>query len=319
MTVAMSYALLFPGQGSQEVGMARSLVERSRAARSLFQRADEALGFSLSRIAFEGPEEELRKTEFTQPAILVTSLAALEVLREEMGSDLAPDFLAGHSLGEYSALVAAGALALEDGVRLVHLRGRLMQEAVPLGEGAMAALLGLTADQVRRICETVDGERVCEAANFNSPGQIVISGHSDAVQRAMELAKAAGAKRALLLNVSAPFHCRLMAPVADRLREAFASMTWCDATWPIVTNVWATPQTKIASLQEALYEQTFNPVRWEDSMLYLDSQGVTGLLEVGPGKVLGGLAKKCIKGVATASLGEVDDIEGSLAFLKGGQ
>ena len=315
----MSYALLFPGQGSQEVGMARGLVERSRTARSLFQRADEALGFPLSRIAFEGPEEELRKTEFTQPAILVASLAAFEVLREEMGSDLTPAFLAGHSLGEYSALVASGVLALEDGVRLVHLRGRLMQEAVPLGEGAMAALLGLTADQVRQICAAVDGERVCEAANFNSPGQIVISGHVDALERAMALAKEMGAKRALLLNVSAPFHCRLMAPVADRLREAFSSMTWCEPTWPIVTNAWATPQGTVDSLQRALYEQTFSPVRWEESIRHRGRLGVGRFLEVGPGKVLSGLAKKCLKGASTSSLGDAGDIEGSLAFLKEGQ
>ncbi|MDD4364108.1 MAG: ACP S-malonyltransferase [Synergistales bacterium] len=315
----MSYALLFPGQGSQEVGMAQSLVKNSQTARSLFQRADEALGFSLSRIVAEGPDEELRKTEFTQPAILVASLAAFEVLREEMGSELAPFYLAGHSLGEYSALVASGVLALEDGVRLVHLRGRLMQEAVPLGEGAMAALLGLAAEQVREICAAVDGERVCEAANFNAPGQIVISGHVDAIDQAIGLAKSAGAKRALPLNVSAPFHCRLMRPVADRLDEAFAGITWCDPMWPIVTNSWATAQETVESLQKALFEQTYRPVLWEASMALMSSKGVDRFLEVGPGKVLTGLAKKCLKGSATANLSEYGDLEGTIAFLKGGQ
>lgn len=315
----MSYALLFPGQGSQEVGMAKSLVDRSITAQSLFQRADEALGFSLSKIIFDGPAEELRKTEYTQPAILVASLAAFEVLREEMGCDLNPAFLAGHSLGEYSALVASGVLALEDGVRLVRLRGHLMQDAVGLGEGAMAALLGLDADKVREICASFGEERVCEAANFNAPGQIVISGHADAVEEAIAMAKEAGAKRAVLLNVSAPFHCRLMRPVADKLEEAFAKMTWCEPTWPIVTNAWAKAEDRISSLQKALYEQTYSPVLWEESMTYLAEEGVDRFLEVGPGRVLTGLAKKSVKGSATASLAEHADLGGALAFLKGGQ
>ena len=215
----MRYALVFPGQGAQEVGMGKSLYDTFDAARDVFQKADHALNFKLSQLIFEGPEEKLTLTAFTQPAILTASIAAYRVLTESMGVSLKPAFLAGHSLGEYTALVAAGALSLEDGVRLVHLRGSLMQEAVPEGKGAMAALIGLEPDVVEEVCRRVAPNKECQAANFNSPGQVVISGETSFVEKAVEEAKVQGARKAVMLKVSAPFHSNLMVPVADQLQR----------------------------------------------------------------------------------------------------
>lgn len=315
----MSYVLLFPGQGAQEVGMARDLYESFTVAREVFDRADEALGFKLSDLIFSGPEEELQKTEFTQPAILTASVAALRVLEQKTGAPLAPDFVAGHSLGEYTALVAAGTLSLEDGVRLVRLRGHLMQEAVPLGEGAMAAILGLDPEQVQNICSEAGSFGVCQAANFNSPGQVVISGQTDSVNKAVALAKEAGARRAIPLKVSAPFHCSLMRGVADQLKAAFEDCSWQSPRFPVVCNVSARPVRTVEDIQAALFDQTYSPVLWADSVQFMAEEGVDLFVELGPGKVLSGLVRKCVRGSRTENLGCLDDIEKTLTSLRGGE
>ena len=305
----MRYALIFPGQGSQEVGMGRDLHEAFGTARDVFSRADEALGFSLSRIIFEGPDEELKRTAFTQPAILTMSIAALYSLEKEMGLSLDPMFLAGHSLGEYTALVAAGSISLEDGVRLVHLRGRLMQEAVPEGEGAMAAILGLEAEAVSEVCEKAAPSGECQPANFNSPGQVVISGKTAFVHAAMEKAKEYGAKKTVLLNVSAPFHSRQMRPVADRLREAFGKIEWKNSPVPIISNSAASPVHSVEEIQDTLFDQTFLPVLWQASVNRMADEGVEAFYEIGPGTVLTGLVKKCRKGMHVGSYGRLSDFE----------
>ena len=305
----MRYALIFPGQGSQEVGMGRDLHEAFGTAKDVFSRADEALGFSLSRIIFEGPDEELKRTAFTQPAILTMSIAALYSLEKEMGLSLDPMFLAGHSLGEYTALVAAGSISLEDGVRLVHLRGRLMQEAVPEGEGAMAAILGLEAEAVSEVCEKAAPSGECQPANFNSPGQVVISGKTAFVHAAMEKAKEYGAKKTVLLNVSAPFHSRQMRPVADRLREAFEKIEWRNPSVPIISNSAASPVHSVEEIQDTLFDQTFLPVLWQASVNRMADEGVEAFYEIGPGTVLTGLVKKCRKGMHVGSYGRLSDFE----------
>jgi len=305
----MRYALIFPGQGSQEVGMGRDLHETFGTAKDVFSRADEALGFSLSRIIFEGPEEELKRTAFTQPAILTMSIAALYSLEMEMGLRLDPMFLAGHSLGEYTALVAAGSISLEDGVRLVHLRGRLMQEAVPEGEGAMAAILGLEAEAVSEVCEKAAPYGECQPANFNSPGQVVISGKTAFVHAAMETAKEYGAKKTVLLNVSAPFHSRQMRPVADQLREAFGKIEWKTPSVPIISNSAASPVQSVDEIQDALFDQTFLPVLWQAAVNRMADEGVEAFYEIGPGTVLTGLVKKCRKGMQVGSYGRLSDFE----------
>lgn len=305
----MRYALIFPGQGSQEVGMGRDLHEAFWTARDVFSRADEALGFSLSRIIFEGPDEELKRTAFTQPAILTMSIAALYSLEKEMGLSLDPMFLAGHSLGEYTALVAAGSISLEDGVRLVHLRGRLMQEAVPEGEGAMAAILGLEAEAVSEVCEKAAPSGECQPANFNSPGQVVISGKTAFVHAAMEKAKEYGAKKTVLLNLSAPFHSRQMRPVADRLREAFEKIEWRNPSVPIISNSAASPVHSVEEIQDTLFDQTFLPVLWQASVNRMADEGVEAFYEIGPGTVLTGLVKKCRKGMHVGSYGRLSDFE----------
>jgi [acyl-carrier-protein] S-malonyltransferase len=293
----MSYSLIFPGQGSQEAGMGKDFFDSFSSARDIFHRADEALGFSLSEIIFHGTEEELRRTAITQPAILTVSVAIYECLRKETGLRIAPSFLAGHSLGEYTALVASGVLSLEDGVALVHLRGKLMQEAVPEGEGAMAAILGLDPDAVSKVCFAAAPNGECQPANFNSPGQVVISGSTAFVHAAMEMAKASGAKKTVLLNVSAPFHSKQMRPVADKLRDAFGSLKWNDPSIPIVSNAFARPMSTIGEIQQALFDQTFMPVLWHDSVNRMADDGVDSFYEIGPGSVLAGLVKKCRKGV----------------------
>lgn len=305
----MRYALIFPGQGSQEVGMGRDLHEAFGTAKDVFSRADEALGFSLSRIIFEGPDEELKRTAFTQPAILTMSIAALYSLEKEMGLPLDPMFLAGHSLGEYTALVAAGSISLEDGVRLVHLRGRLMQEAVPEGEGAMAAILGLEAEAVSEVCQNAAPSGECQPANFNSPGQVVISGKTTFVHAAMERAKEYGAKKTVLLNVSAPFHSRQMRPVADQLSEAFGKIEWKNPSVPIISNSAASPVRSVEEIQAALFDQTFLPVLWQASVNRMADEGVEAFYEIGPGTVLTGLVKKCLKGMHVGSFGRLSDFE----------
>ena len=315
----MKYAIVFPGQGAQEVGMGRDLFESFVPSRSVFERSDEALGFSLSRIIFAGPDDELKKTEYAQPAILTMSMAVHRCLEEETGVEFAPEFVAGHSLGEYTALVASGTLSLEDGVRLVHLRGKLMQEAVPLGKGSIAAIIGLDRESVISICEEVSSLGVCQAANFNAPGQIVISGEREAVDKAVSMCKDAGAKRALPLKVSAPFHCSLMRPVADRLRESFSRCSWNRPKWPLIANVSAGLVSDVESIQEALFLQTFMPVLWSGSIELMISRGVRSFLEVGPGSVLSGLIKRISADSRCLSVNDHEGIREVIDFLKGGQ
>ena len=298
-------AFIFPGQGSQYAGMGRTLAEAYPAARAIFDEADSALGFDLSKLCFEGPEEQLKLTENTQPAILTVSVAAFMVLKEK---GLQPDYVAGHSLGEYSALVAAGALRFADAVRIVRNRGRYMQEAVPAGVGAMAALLKLPDGKLEGVlAEAAKGE-IVSAANLNSPDQVVIAGHAGAVNRAVELAKAAGARRAVLLPVSAPFHCQLMEPAQRRLAEDLARTEFFDLAVPLVNN-WQAREIRTGDdARQGLIEQVPNPVRWIEIVRHLADQGVTRWIEVGPGAVLAGLLKNIVPGQSAAKLGEAADV-----------
>lgn len=301
-------AFIFPGQGSQYPGMGRELAENFGAARKVFEAADAALGFALSKLCFEGPAEELQLTANTQPAILTVSAAATAVLREK---GVRPDFVAGHSLGEYSALVAAGALSLADAVQLVRKRGQYMQEAVPVGQGAMAAILGLDSGVLEEICRQAAQGEVVSPANMNSPGQVVIAGNSSAVARVVELAKGRGAKRAILLNVSAPFHCALMKPAQDRLSIDLDAANVEDPQVPLVNNVGAEVVTSAFDVREGLKRQVMAPVRWEESIRRLRQEGVELFVEVGPGKVLSGLVRQvdrtaeCLRAEDFATLGEV--------------
>lgn len=311
----MKYALVFPGQGSQQVGMGRDLHDRYSAAKRTFDEADEALGFSLSSIIFQGPEEKLTLTAYTQPAILTVSIAVYRCLTEELGLELRPEFVAGHSLGEYTALVASGVLSLADGVRLVHNRGTYMQEAVPEGRGAMAAILGMTVDDVELICADAAQGQVCEPANYNTPAQLVISGEVEAVSRAVELAQQRGAKRAVMLNVSAPFHCSLMRPVADRLADSMDSCQWYKGSVPLVANVSAAVVHSVKSIRDGLYEQTYSAVQWIRSVQTMVGQDVNRFIEVGPGKVLTGIIKKIHKGGQCLSVETLDELEKVAPFI----
>jgi len=285
----MSLAFLFPGQGSQCVGMGKELAARHPVARETFRQADAALGFPLSELCFAGPEEKLKLTEITQPAILTASVAAFRVLREK---GIKPDYAAGHSLGEYSAHVAAGTLSFEDAVRAVRSRGRYMQEAVPVGQGAMAAILGMPLAELTKVCaEAAQGE-VCSPANINSPEQIVISGNTGAIQRAAELAKKRGAKRAILLPVSAPFHCALLAPAREKMAHDLAQLIFHPPQFPVASNVDARLVSTPEAARDALIRQVTGAVRWEPSMHHLMAHGVETFIEVGPGKVLSGLLRQ---------------------------
>ena len=292
-------AFVFPGQGSQSVGMGRALAEAFPEARATFDEADAALGWRLSDVIFEGPVERLTLTENTQPAILTMSVAAWRVLDAR---GFRPDVVAGHSLGEYSAHVAAGTLAFADAVRLVHHRGQYMQEAVPVGHGAMAAILGLDEDGVRAACDEAAQGEVVSPANLNAAGQIVIAGTAAGVARAGELAKARGAKRVIPLQVSAPFHCALMAPAGARLAPELRSVTVHDPRVPVVANVDAEPKRDAASAIDALIRQVSSPVRWDLTVRRLASDGVTAYVEVGPGTVLSGLIKKAVRDAAILNL-----------------
>ena len=310
-------AFTFPGQGSQAVGMGKDLADTYQEARNVFAEVDDALGQKLSTLMFEGPDETLRLTENAQPALMAVSVAVVRVL-ESRGFALKDKaaFVAGHSLGEYSALAAAGAFSLADAARLLKTRGEAMQQAVPVGQGAMAAILNLDMDKLRALCaEAAQGE-ICDIANDNAPGQIVISGHKAAVERAMELAKAAGAKRALALPVSAPFHCALMAPAAAVMAEALDKVAVHQPLVPVVANVVARPITDPADLKRRLVEQVTGMVRWTDCVSWLVGEGgVTQLVELGAGKVLSGLAKRIAPDVAAVSIGTPADVDAFLAEI----
>jgi [acyl-carrier-protein] S-malonyltransferase len=310
-------AFIFPGQGAQKVGMGKALAEAFPLCRQTFEEADDALGESLSSLCFEGPESQLLLTEYTQPAILAVSVAAC---RAVTARGVVASFAAGHSLGEYSAHVAAGTLSFADALRTVRRRGQFMQEAVPVGEGAMAAILGADADAVARACAEARAElagRTVSPANLNAPGQVVIAGHADAVARAGELAKAAGAKRVIPLAVSAPFHCALMKPAEDRLAPLLRALPAQSPQIPVVANVDAEPKTSAADAVEALVRQVSSPVRWEDVVKRLVAEGARTFIELGPGNVLAGLVKKIDRSVTVASvedpagLDELDVVRGS--------
>jgi [acyl-carrier-protein] S-malonyltransferase len=316
----MTRALVFPGQGSQAVGMGRELAESFATARHLFEEIDDALSQRLTRVMFEGPESELVLTENAQPALMAVSLAVLRVLEKDGGFDLAKgaSFVAGHSLGEYSALAAARALAVPDTARLLKRRGQAMQRAVPVGEGAMAALLGLELDAARGVAEAArpspEGkDEICSAANDNGPGQVVVSGHKSAVERAVAIAGERGAKRAILLPVSAPFHCALMAPAADVMERALAEVQLTPPVVPIVANVTAASESAPDAIRRLLVEQVTGLVRWRESVLFMKGRGVDTMVEVGAGKVLSGLNRRIDRDLATASLQTPAEIE---AFLK---
>jgi [acyl-carrier-protein] S-malonyltransferase len=310
----MSLAFVFPGQGSQGAGMGRALAEAFDESRAVFQAADGALGFSLSRLCFDGPEDELKLTANTQPAILATSVAAWRAL-EARG--LRPDWVAGHSLGEYSALVAAGSLGLEEALRTVRRRGEYMQEAVPVGAGAMAAILGGELRAIEAACRQAAEGEVVAPANINSPGQVVIAGAASAVERAMKLCKAAGAKRALPLPVSAPFHCALMAPAQERLAQDLAALEIRDAAVPLVNNVEARPVRAASEIRAGLVRQVSAPVLWQQSVERLVREGVTAFVEVGPGNVLAGLVKKIAPGARVLGVADPAGVEAAVTALVG--
>ena len=299
-------AFLFPGQGSQHAGMGKDLAENFPVARQVFEEANDALGVDLASLCFNGPEEDLKLTANTQPAILTTSIAALRVLETEIG--IAPNCAAGHSLGEYSALVCAGALNFADAVRIVRQRGTFMQEAVPLGTGAMAAILGLDKETLERVCQDAALGQVVSPANFNSAGQVVIAGNTEAVDRAMNLAKEHGAKRALPLPVSAPFHCSLMIPAGERLADVLADIKVGDMTVPVITNVEATPNQDASRVCQLLVDQVSAPVLWEDTIACMIKLDVERYIEIGPGKVLAGLVKRMAKDSTIQNVQNVTDI-----------
>ena len=311
----MKTAFVFPGQGSQKVGMLKDLYEAYPIVRERFAQADEALGYSISQLCFEGPDTELVKTANTQPAILTASVACYEILKEK---GFTPDIVGGHSLGEYSALVAAGVLDFKDAVYVVHKRGEYMQEAVPLGEGAMAAILALPREEVVRICgEVNDTVGSVQAVNFNCPGQIVIAGATKAVEVAAEKMKEAGAKRAVMLPVSAPFHSRLMEPAAKRLQEELDKIEVKDAQIPVVANISGEILKDGATIKEALVTQAAAPVLWEDCVATMVDFGVTRFVEVGPGKVLTGFTKKINKAMELANVEDEASLTAAIAFLQG--
>lgn len=305
-------AIVFPGQGSQNPGMGRELFEKSAAARQVFEEADEALGFSVSRLCFEGPAEDLQLTENTQPAILTVSVAAFRALAET--GMPAPAFVAGHSLGEYSALVAAGALPLTDAVRTVRARGRYMQEAVPVGTGAMAAVIGGELNDIERVCAEASRDQTCSVANINSPSQLVIAGNTEAVDRAIELLQGL-AKRVIKLKVSAPFHCVLMKPAQDRLAADLERLEFNEPAMPVITNVDARATMAPGELRDALVRQVSAPVRWVESMQLLVDQGVDTFVEAGPGKVLSGLMRQISRDVKTMNVEDAASLETAQAAL----
>lgn len=301
------YALCFPGQGSQYAGMGRELYEAFPGAKAVFEEADDALSSHLTRLIFEGPESELTLTANAQPAIMAVSIASLRVLSDDMGAEISPSCCAGHSLGEYTALAASGVLSFWEAVRLVRTRGALMQEAVPEGRGAMAAVLGLDSEGVKAMCEAIGD---IEPANYNSPGQIVISGLSQSIDKAVEQAKTFGAKRIVRLSVSAPFHSQYMKPAAEKLKAEFPKYTWSEAKHDIIANVSAQPVRKPDEIQDSLYRQTFSPVLWEQSVSFMAGElGIETFIELGAGEVISGLVKRCRKGLNVMAGGTPKTLE----------
>jgi [acyl-carrier-protein] S-malonyltransferase len=305
-------AFVFPGQGSQYTGMGKELADRYPVARATFEEADKALGFSILNMCCEGTEDELKLTANTQPAILAVSVAAARVLAEQ---GITPDFVAGHSLGEYSALVAAGALSFSDAVKLVRKRGTYMQEAVPAGEGAMAAIMGLSPAVVQDACKRAAEDGVCTPANINSPDQTVISGHASAVKRAVEIASQQGAKRAVILPVSAPFHSALMMPAQVKLEKDLRATKFSDLKVPLVTNVDADTIETGDQARDALIRQVTMPVRWEESMRMLLDEGVTTFIEVGPGRVLTGLMRQIERSVTTLNVEDEKSLQATVGKI----
>jgi [acyl-carrier-protein] S-malonyltransferase len=306
-------AFIFPGQGSQAVGMGKDLFDNFPASREVFEEADDALGFKLSEMCFAGDEADLQLTANTQPAILTTSVAAFRAMESE--GFPSPDYVAGHSLGEYSALVAAGAMSFADAVRTVRRRGTYMQEAVPVGVGAMAAILGLPLETVETACADAAENEICSPANINSPAQIVIAGNTEAVDRAIELLKTRGAKRAIKLNVSAPFHCALMLPAQERLAQDLQEINFSDLRFPIIENVSGEANTKGERVRTALTEQVSKPVRWAQSVENLISAGVETFVEAGAGKILSGLVRQINRDVRCLNVENFDSLKDSLESL----
>lgn len=313
----MSTAFVFPGQGAQAVGMGKALADAYPAAAAVFEEVDDALGEKLSDLIWDGPIETLTLTANAQPALMAMSLAAMRALEAEGISITDAKFVAGHSLGEYSALAAAGAFSVADAAKLLRVRGEAMQAAVPVGVGAMAALLGLDFETAKAVADEAAEGEVCQAANDNDPGQVVVSGNKAAVERAVEIAKGKGAKRAMLLPVSAPFHCELMAPAAEKMAEALADVTMSDPATALVANVRAEAVSDAATIRELLVKQVTGSVRWRESVAYMAGEGVTTLVEVGAGKALSGMARRIDRALVCANVGAPDDMAKAVEALKG--
>ncbi|PCI55228.1 MAG: [acyl-carrier-protein] S-malonyltransferase [Alphaproteobacteria bacterium] len=314
----MTRAFVFPGQGSQFIGMGKDLAENFVEARDVFQEVDDALSQKLSALMFDGEESDLNLTENTQPALMAMSMAVINVLQKQGGIQLEDHcaFVAGHSLGEYAALTSAGTITLAGTARLLKLRGTSMQKAVPVGIGSMAAILGLDFDVVVQIAQDAAGDQICTAANDNSDGQVVVSGHKEAVERAVALATERGARKAIILAVSAPFHCDLMAPAAEIMAPALADTTFNAPIVPVVANVTAAAESDPETLKKLLIEQITGTVRWRESVLYMRDQGVTEMVEIGAGKVLSGLARRIDRAIACESVGTSEQIEKLIEKLK---
>ena len=315
----MSRALIFPGQGSQFVGMGKDLLDSFAEAREVFERVDDALSQGLSKIILEGPDTDLNMTANTQPALMAVSMAVVEILKKQGGLKIEEicSYVAGHSLGEYSALTAAGSLEIEETARLLRIRGDAMQKAVPVGVGAMAAILGLDFEEVKAIAQEASNGQVCEAANDNSTGQVVVSGHANAVAAAITLAQEKGAKKAVELPVSAPFHCALMQPAADAMRDALAGANMKAPVVPVVANVNATATQDPEDIRDLLVAQVTGTVRWRESVIWMKDHGVEHMVELGAGKVLSGLVRRIDREIACESVGTPDQIEALIEKLKG--